>query len=179
MRRLAATGLVLFAILLALVPFSTPEIAFKPKPSTEASIHAEMQREKLQRQYDLAENQVDRVFRRVGCSTEFSEAVAHAAVNNHVPVRVLAGLVYVESTCRANVVSYRDAVGLTQVNPKIWHHKKADLLNPYLNTELGARILSVYIRRHGLKEGLHHYNGLGNPTNEYSEKVLRVAGYTT
>ncbi len=179
MRRLAATGLVLFAILLALIPLSTPEITFKPTPPTEASIRAEMQREKLQHQYDLAENQVDRVFRRVGCSTEFSEAIAHAAVNNHVPVRVLAGLVYVESTCRANAVSYRDAVGLTQVNPRVWHYKRADLLNPYLNAELGARILSVYIRHHGLKEGLHRYNGLGNPSDEYSEKVLRVAGYST
>ncbi len=179
MRRLASIGLVLFATFLALIPLSTPKITFKPTPPTEASIRADMRREKLQRQYDLAENQADHVFHRVGCSTEFSEAVAHAAVNNHVPVRVLAGVVYVESTCRANVVSYRDAVGLTQVNPKIWHYTKTDLLNPYFNTELGARILSAYIRRHGLREGLHHYNGLGNPSNEYSEKVLRAAGYNT
>lgn len=179
MRRLAAIGLVLFATFLALAPAPSPEITFKSTPPTEASIRSDMQRERLQQQYDLAENQADRVFRRVGCSTEFSEAVAHAAVNNRVPVRVLAGLVYVESTCRASVVSYRDAVGLTQINPKIWHYKKADLLNPYLNAELGARILSAYIRRHGLKEGLHRYNGLGNSSDEYSEKVLRVAGYNT
>jgi hypothetical protein len=41
---------------------------------------------------------------------------------------------------------------------------------------VGASILASYVHRYGLKEGLHRYNGLGNPSSEYSDKVLIVAG---
>jgi hypothetical protein len=41
----------------------------------------------------------------------------------------------------------------------------------------GSKILAGYVRRYGLREGLHAYNGFRDPTSAYSDKVLLVAGY--
>lgn len=41
----------------------------------------------------------------------------------------------------------------------------------------GSKILAGYVRRYGLREGLHAYNGFGDPTSAYPDKVLLVAGY--
>jgi hypothetical protein len=176
MRRLAGTVLALFAVLLALP--STPEIKFRPTPPTEASIRADIQAEKLQRQYDLAENQADRVFSKVGCTTEFSELVAHAAVDERLPARLIAAVVVTESTCDPSKISRTQDVGLMQVNRKVWKVSTAKLLNPAFNVKFAAHhILAPLVHTYGIREGLHRYNGLGNPSNEYSEKVMRIAGF--
>ena len=152
-----------------------PKIHVKaPTPET---ILEQLHQEALQRKYDIAEQVVDRVLRLHGCDTEWSEAVAHAAVNHGLNPRLMAGLVYVESTCRPNAVSGAKSVGLAQINPRVWrNYTHEQLLNPYTNAEIGATILAGYVHRYGVTEGLHHYNGMGNPTDEYSEKVLSAAG---
>lgn len=139
-------------------------------------IKAQIENEYKQRQYDRAEEVAAHVMRRNGCSDEYAEAIAHSAVDNGLSARVLAALAFVESTCRANAVSGRKSVGLLQVNPKVWHYTTAELVNPYLNAQIGGRILASYVHRYGLKEGLHHYNGMGDSTDEYSVKVLTHAG---
>jgi hypothetical protein len=58
----------------------------------------------------------------------------------------------------------------------VWHYSQEELKNPNRNLEIGASILASYVRRYGLKEGLHAYNGFGNRTDEYSTKVLTAAG---
>jgi hypothetical protein len=61
-----------------------------------------------------------------------------------------------------------------QINPKVWGHYE-ELRDPVQNMRLGAKILKRYTNRYGVVEGLHRYNGLGNKTNSYAERVLEVA----
>jgi hypothetical protein len=140
-------------------------------------MQAQFDREAKEKAYDHAEEIAAHVMRMNGCSDEYAEAVGQAAVDNQVSARILASLTYVESSCRADAVSGAKSVGLTQVNPKVWHYTTAELMDPYRNAQIGAHILATYTRRYGVKEGLHRYNGLGNETDEYAVKVLTCAGY--
>jgi hypothetical protein len=111
--------------------------------------------------------------------------VAQEAVRAHVPAKVLAATVAVESGCNAMAISKAGAVGLTQVVPKV--HKanfdfvnKYNLLNPKDNIHVGAAILAGYIGQYGLANGVHHYNGMGTGCDYcdamYSNKILTLAG---
>ena len=113
-----------------------------------------------------------RLYRRLGCSTQYAELTARNAVENRLPVRILVALVVVESSCRSNAVSSKDCVGLTQINPRIWKHSRSELLDPEKNVEIGAKILADYSRRHGLREGLHRYHGLGDDGQAYINRIL-------
>lgn len=144
---------------------------------TPESMQAQFDREAKQKAYDHAEEVAAHVMRMNGCSDEYAEAVGQAAVDNSVSPRILASLTFVESSCRANAVSGAKSVGLTQVNPKVWHYTTAELMDPYRNAQIGAHILATYTHRYGVKEGLHRYNGLGDETDEYAVKVLNCAGY--
>lgn len=155
-----------------------------PKPisvqtPTENSIVTEMRHEELQRQYARAAFAARAVYRKNGCRPTFAEITGKFAVDYHISPRLLAGLIFVESSCNSNAISGKASVGLMQVNPLVWKYSRAQLLNPNRNLEVGVPILAAYIRKHGLVEGLHHFNGLGNPTNEYAEKVLAAAGLTS
>ena len=172
-------------ILSALMAFAQRFINLQaPKPiqvkaPTEQSIREDMRHEQQLRQYKSASIAASKVYRKNGCKSGLAEITGRIAVEQGISARVLAALVFVESSCNPNAVSRRDGVGLTQVNSKVWHYSQAELKNPNRNLEIGASILASYVRRYGLKEGLHHYNGMGNITNYYSRKVLKVAGYET
>jgi hypothetical protein len=159
------------------LPSMTPPEPIKVTPLTPEQIDQQVQKERKQIEYDAAENIAAVVMRRNGCSDEFAEAVGQSAVDNGVSPRVLASLTFVESSCKADAVSDRNSVGLTQVNPRVWKFSKVELMDPYRNAQIGGRILAEYVHKYGLKEGLHHYNGLGDETDEYSTKVLLCAGY--
>ena len=116
------------------------------------------------------------VYRHNGCKATYAEATGRAAVDVGVSARLLAALVFVESSCNPKAVSGRASVGLCQINPLVWGHSRAELTNPERNLRIGAGILASYVHRYGTVEGLHRYNGLGNPTLEYPERVLAVAG---
>jgi soluble lytic murein transglycosylase-like protein len=146
------------------------------KAPTEQSIREELKREQRLRQYKSASIAASKVYRKNGCKPGLAEITGRIAVEQGISARVLAALVFVESSCNPNVVSRRDGVGLTQVNSKVWHYSQVELKNPNRNLEIGASILASYVRRYGLKEGLHAYNGFGNHTNSYAEKVLIAAG---
>lgn len=143
---------------------------------TEQTIREDLRNEQLQRQYKNASLAASKVYKRSGCKSNLADATGRIAVEAGVSARVLAALVFVESSCNPNAVSRRDGVGLTQVNTRVWHYTQVELKNPERNLRIGASILASYVHRYGLKEGLHHYNGLGNATSEYSDKVLTVAG---
>lgn len=169
----------ILALFYSAIPFITPQEAPPPVKCvamTPEAIQAQVEHEFKQRAYDAAEDMAARVMRRNGCSDEYAEAIAQAAVDNHLNVRVFASLAYVESSCRADVVSGAKSVGLTQINPKVWHYTPTELMDPYKNAQIGASILADYVHRYGLKEGLHRYNGLGDPTDGYATKVLTHAG---
>ena len=143
---------------------------------TENGIKEEVKFERKQREYKQAAAIAGRVYRQLGCRQTYAAATGKAAVEFGVSPRILAAVVFVESSCNPAAVSGRDSVGLTQVNPRVWHYNRKDLKDPERNLRIGASILASYMRRFGLVEGLHHYNGLGNPSTEYATKVLTAAG---
>lgn len=114
-----------------------------------------------------------------GCRDTFAELTARNAYAYGLPVRLVTGVVIVESTCRPKVVSSEGAVGLMQVS-RIWHVSRLQLEDPAFNLRKGSEILASYTRQYGLREGLHHYNGMGVGCAAcdagYADKVLLVAG---
>ena len=144
---------------------------------TEQSIREGMKHEQLEKQYKRAALAAGMVYRRNGCGQGFAEETGRAAIHYGIPPPVLAAVVFVESSCNPNAVSHTGDIGLTQVHYKVWRqHTREEYFNPTVNLEMGAQILSTYVRTYGLREGLHAYNGLSCPTNEYAEKVLSKAG---
>jgi soluble lytic murein transglycosylase-like protein len=158
--------------------FINPEVpkTIQVKAPTEQSIREDMRHEQRLRQYKSASIAASKVYSKNGCKPGLADITGQIAVEQGVSARVLAALVFIESSCNPNAVSHRDGVGLTQVNSKVWHYSLAELKNPNRNLEIGASILASYVRRYGLKEGLHAYNGFGNHSDEYSNKVLTAAG---
>ena len=158
--------------------YRTPSV---PKPisvqmPTERSIQKDLKNEQRQKQYVQASKSAYYIYHRNHCSGELADVTGRIAVDSGVPSRLLAALVYVESSCNPNAVSGKRSIGLTQVNPLVWNYTRAELRDPERNLRIGATILSAYVRKFGLVGGLHHYNGLGNPTNDYADKVLTAAG---
>jgi len=144
---------------------------------TEKSIKKEAKYERKLRAYHRATVAARNTYRRLGCNPQYADLTGQIAVDFELSPRLLAGVVFVESSCRPSVVSERGSVGLTGVNARVWHYTRAELKNPRRNLEAGARILSAYIRMFGVVEGLHRYNGLGNHTNSYAAKVYTAAGF--
>jgi len=155
--------------------FTPPPAPIKVTPSTETSIRNEIRRENDERKIKRSIATARKVYRANGCRDVYSEITGRTAFEFGLSPRLLAAVVFVESSCRANAVSGRASVGLLQVNPLVWGHKD-ELKDPEKNMKIGAKILKTYISRYGVVEGLHAYNGFGNKTNEYSTKVLTIAG---
>jgi len=121
---------------------------------------------------------IRKLFRSYGCRGDLARATARSAVDLGLNIRILTALIFVESTCRTNAVSSKDAVGPAQVNWRVWRqYTRQQLLDPETNVRVGSKILAGYVRLYGLREGLHAYNGFGDPTSAYADKVLLVAGY--
>ena len=114
-----------------------------------------------------------------GCTDTYAELTARTAYKVGLPVRLITSVVIVESTCRPRIVSSEGAVGLMQVG-RVWHVSRLQLQDPAFNLMIGSRILAQDIRQYGVREGLHHYNGMGvdcaSCDGGYPEKVLLVAG---
>lgn len=145
------------------IPAPSPADATKMQQAIEQQI-----------KYQNAAKIAAQVYKANGCTTTWAEQTAKAAVDNHLPVRVVSGLVYVESSCRPTAVSSRGAVGLMQVNPHVWHFSRTELRNPARNLEIGSQILAGYVHRSGLRGGLHRFNGLGDD-GTYAVRVLEAA----
>jgi soluble lytic murein transglycosylase-like protein len=109
-----------------------------------------------------------------GCSAQYASLAGQAAVDAGIQPQVVAGVIVVESSCNALAVSPAGAVGLMQVNPRVWKHSRRELQDPNANIRIGTKILVDYVKPHGLREGLHRYNGLGDD-GTYGEHVLYAA----
>ena len=72
---------------------------------TEQTLKEEMRHERLDRQYEHAATTARMVYRRVGCRPTFAVETGRAAVDYGIPARILAALVFVESSCNPNAVS--------------------------------------------------------------------------
>jgi hypothetical protein len=150
--------------------------SFTIRALTPEEIKAEVVASRHQKQLAAAVKTVISVFRQNHCGTQYAPVVAQAAIAEGLSPRLVAGLIFVESSCNARAYDHRGSHGLMQVNRYTWDRTVAELENPKINLALGTHILAGYIHRYGLMEGLHHYNGLGNPSQEYAERVLAAAG---
>lgn len=151
-------------------PKTIPAAALSPEAMTSS-----YKQERRQAQYAAAARTVRQVFAANGCSPRYAAITGRAAVDSGLSPRLVAGLVFVESSCNAAAISSKGAIGLAQINPRVWRLSRRVLQDPYINTQIGTRILADYIRAHGLREGLHRYNGLGDSREDYSERVLQAA----
>lgn len=125
--------------------------------------------------YQRAEESAGRVLVANGCSAAYAAQAGRAAVDNGMSPQIVAAVVFVESSCNPDAVSPRGAIGLMGINRHVWRHPARELRDPEANTQIGTTILAGYVRAHGLREGLHRYNGLGDETSTYSARVLQVA----
>lgn len=158
---------------------TTPDVG-APKPikvsaPTVASIKEDMRIEKLAKRYAQATAVASKAFHTDRCRN-LAELVGRSAVDFGVSPKLVAGVIVVESSCNPNAVSNRKSVGVMQLNCAVWKCSMQDMKRPELNIALGVKVLAGYVHRYGVVEGLHHYNGLGNNTNEYAACVLHAAG---
>jgi len=151
-------------------PRTIPASALTPETMT--SIYRE---ERRQAEYVAAARAARQVLTANGCSGRYAAITGRAAVDSGLSPRILAALVFVESSCNPFAVSAKGARGLMQINSRVWRYSKRALQDPYINTKIGTHILAGYIRAHGLREGLHRYNGLGDSSQDYSARVLQAA----
>lgn len=166
---LALCLLILYAVAFWVGPSAPKPI--KVAPLTETQIRKGIEDERTERKIKRAIATARMVYRANGCRDTFSDITGRTAYEYRLSPRLLAAIVFVESSCKADAISGRNSVGLMQVNPRVWGHRE-ELKDPVKNMQIGAKILKTYINRYGLVEGLHAYNGFGNPTNEYVEKIL-------
>jgi soluble lytic murein transglycosylase-like protein len=153
-----------------------PPRAIRVHEPTEENIKEQVRQEHLKKAYARAARIAAMVYRKNGCRETFADLTGRYAVDLGISPRILAALVFVESSCNPNVVSTRASVGLTQVNEKVWKYSWKTLKDPDKNLKIGATILAKYVHKYGLVEGLHAYNGFGNHTNEYAQRVFDAAG---
>lgn len=125
--------------------------------------------------YGVATQAAAQVLTANGCSDRYAPLIARSAVNHGLEPRLLAGLVYVESSCHADAVSPRHSFGLAQINIVVWHVSRRQAMDPAFNVDKGAEILASYTHRYGKIKGLHAYNGFGDSSDTYSARVIYAA----
>lgn len=141
--------------------------AFGPKDLNQFNIINNKQKE-YKRGADVAR----KLYRPYQCSSDLNFKTAKSAIDSHLPARLVAAVVIVESSCRSDAVSSTGAIGLMQIS-KIHHVSRKNLLDPTTNLRIGSKILASNIHRFGLHDGIKFY---GPGTDQYAEKVLTLAG---
>lgn len=143
---------------------------------TEISIKKEVKLERQEKEIKRAVASARLVYRHNGCKDTYSEVTGRTAYEYGLSPRLLAAVVFVESSCRPTAVSGANSIGLLQVNPRVWGHRK-DLKDPETNLRIGAQILVNYVHQYGVIEGLHHFNGYSKVHgHQYVNKCLTAAG---
>jgi soluble lytic murein transglycosylase-like protein len=187
LRDLAAT--LLLAVAVAGFFHTSPPRPIQTVKLTEQSIKEGFDRERSERATGIAEEKKRKaiallssaagaVYHAHHCGRDLDGITGRVAYETGLSPRLIAAVVFVESTCQRNAISGRSSVGVMQINPAVWSYSQTALLDPEQNIRIGARILKEYVRKFGIVEGLHHFNGLGNPTNEYATRVLNAEGWT-
>lgn len=107
-------------------------------PLTPEAMISMFKQERQQAEYLAAVRTARQVLVANGCSSKYAEITGRAAVNSRLPARMVAALVFVESSCRADAVSEKGAVGLVQVNPRVWRYSRRALQDPSTNLQIGT-----------------------------------------
>jgi hypothetical protein len=159
--------------------YGTPDV--KPvlaRPLTVDQAKESFKQELLEKRYARAAVIARDIYRYNGCGDNYSLLTGKFAVEMGISPRILAALIFVESSCKPDAESSTKDIGLMQVHyPLYKRYSKRQLLDPAVNLAVGCGILKGYIKRYGVEEGLHAYNGFGDHTNTYSTKVLTAARY--
>lgn len=172
-----ASGLLLGAIFVLLGTQPPAPGPISVRQLTEVSIKEDFKIQRRQQDILRATLKAAVVFRKHGCDVNYAYATGIAAVDFNINPKILAGLIFVESSCNPNSTDHRGSYGLTQVNTKVWPMQKSELKNPDTQIRFGAFILARYVHKYGLVEGLHHYNGYSDVHEHvYVNKVLTAAG---
>jgi len=145
--------------------------AVAKKALTEAEIRSDIQ-------YQANLRAAKAVLNKKGCGEKIPAYAAQAAIRNHIPARIVAADIVVESGCRTNAKSKAGAIGLMQVMGSIYRVPRKRLLNPKENVNIGTRILAQKIHKYGYRGGLARYFGLtpgSSASAVYATKVLNIA----
>jgi soluble lytic murein transglycosylase-like protein len=115
-----------------------------------------------------------------GCRNDgLAESAARYARAYHLPARIVAATIFTESSCRPEAISDAGAVGLMQVNTRVWPYSRREMLDPDRNLQVGTAILAQYVQSTGnLRDGLRLYFGVSpdsTASDEYADKVLSMA----
>lgn len=128
-----------------------------------------------QNQQDLRDARaVRQIVHTVSCGGVTPADIVGYSRRARIAPRIVAGTIMAESSCQPSVVSSRGAIGLMQINERVWKTGR-NLKDPRVNVEVGSRILGGYIHAYGVREGLHRYNGLGDSSDDYATRVLTFA----
>lgn len=148
---------------------------------SKAEIHAELQRERKQKEIERAEVLAAHVFRSHGCSSSLAHITAVNAVANGISARLSAAVIIVESSCQQYAVNKQSgATGLMQVMPKVHHLPRSKLFDRDFNIWFGTRYLAGLVHQFGPEAGLANYYGVTPGSSaawNYADHVLIVAGY--
>lgn len=162
--------------------------AFAPSPQASAAVSPAIPEPAVSvKEERLAFFEAAKAYGRAGCGDlDLAELTAKHAIRTGLPAGVVAAKVATESTCNPLAVSYKGAVGLTQVMPRVWASKYEDfrtvnLFNPDQNMRVGTDILGELVKKHGLRGGLQRYLGTGatdgySTPNSYADRVIKLAG---
>ena len=181
MYRAAQLGLLLATLAIPIYKWAHPTlIPQSGKPMDAAAIDQERAVEQEQKAVAKDAQRAREVYIKFGCGWEdLSVLTARYARRSQVPTQVVAAQVAVESSCRSDVVSPAGAVGLLQVNTRVWNYTRADMFDPDHNLNAGTQILAGYIRQSGnVRDGLRHYYGISegsSASDEYADKVLQIS----
>ena len=180
-RRLSQLGLLLTVLSIPVYKWAHPTlIPANGKPMDAAAIDQERAVEQEQKAVAKDAQRAREVYIKFGCGWEdLSLLTARYARRSQVPAQIVAAQVAVESSCRSYVVSPAGAVGLMQVNTRVWNYTRADMFDPDRNLNAGTQILAGYIRQSGnVRDGLRHYYGISegsSASDEYADKVLQIS----
>lgn len=115
-----------------------------------------------------------------GCrdaDSDLINLIVKKSVSFNIDPRLTASVIVQESQCDPLAVSYKGAIGMMQVMPKIhqdqFDFSEVNLFNPEDNIQTGLKILSNLINQYGETEALRRYQGIGpGGVENYSSQVL-------
>ncbi len=182
MRRLSQLGMLLTILSVPVYKWAHPPLPIpqNDQPLTPETIDRDWQAEQDRKAVENDARIAEETLSQLGCEDyDFSPvSIAQAARAQNLSVRLVSAQVMVESSCRETAISSAGAVGLMQVNVKVWPYSKQEMLDPDRNLQAGTKILANYIRESGnVRDGLRHYYGIlpdSTASDEYADKVLSM-----
>lgn len=131
------------------------------------------------------EEEIRKMFDRshVGTDPIVIQEIIRSGNINHVDPRLIAAVVVAESSGNPLAISRQHAIGLMQINAKVWARKldfaRNNPFDPVTNIRLGVPILSNYLKRNRwLDTALASYVGDADMSEEatstYVNRVIRI-----